>query len=83
MKNRKVVNIKDIEKPRENPITHFTVSVFLKSGKEITIKDVLLIEVNAAADLIVVMGKGWTKVYPISNLEHYEFIEHREEGAKS
>ena len=65
-------------KSLENPITHFTVSVFLKNDKEIRLENVQMIEVNAPAGLLVISGKGWTKAYPILNIEHYEFIEHRE-----
>ena len=77
MKNKKAANIRGIEKP-ENPVTHFTVSIFLKNGQDAKIEDVLLIEVNAQAGLLVITGMGWTKVYPIPNILHYEFTEHRE-----
>ena len=77
IKDRKVVSLRSVEKPPESPITHFTVSVYLKNDK-VTIENVKLIEVNAQAGLLVVSGARWTKVYPIPNIEWYEFIEHRE-----
>ena len=83
MEKGKVINIRGIEKPPENPIIHFTVSIFLKNDKEINIEKVLAIEVNAQADLLIIAGMGWTKVYPIVNIEHYGFTEHRQEEAQS
>ena len=76
MKQNRVINIKS---KQEDKISHFTVSIFLKGGKEVIIEDVKVIEVNAQAGLLIIAGKGWVKVYPISNVEHYEWIEHREE----
>jgi len=76
MKQNRVINIKS---KQEDKISHFTVSVFLKDNKLVTIDDVKVIEVNAQAGLLVIAGEKWVKVYPITNLEHYEWIEHREE----
>ena len=75
MKQNRVINIKS---KQEDVISHFTVSIFLKNDKLITIDDVKVIEVNAQAGLLVIAGEKWVKVYPIANLEHYEFTEHRE-----
>ena len=77
-KNTKAADIKNLDETQRNPVDHFTVSVFPKSGKEVTINEAKSITVNVQAGLLVIAGDGWTKVYPIHGIEHYEFIEHRE-----
>jgi len=73
MKQNKVFNIKS---KQEDAISHFTVSIFLKNDKTITIDDVKVIEVNAQAGLLVIAGENFVKVYPIVNIEHYGWIVH-------
>jgi len=78
-KNIQVASNINPDKKQEKLVDHFTVSIFLKSSKEeVTIRDAKLITINAQAGLLVITGDGWTKVYPILNIEHYEFTEHRE-----
>ena len=75
-KGQKVVGIKGVDKPPENPITHFTVSVFTKNDKLTVLENVIAIEITPTG-LLVISRVDWAKVYPIINIEHYEFTRHR------
>ena len=77
-KTTEVLNIRKFDKTQGNPVDHFTVLITLKNGKEVTINEAKLIKVIVETGLLVIAGDGWTKVYPIDGIEHYEFVEHKE-----
>ena len=78
MKNKKELNFRLASGLQTQQVVGFDVGVFLKSGKEFRLKEVRAIEVNAQAGLIVISDGDGVKVYPISNIEYYEFVEKKE-----